>query len=385
MKKKISEMNDKELRDYILETQGEMRALLSVIEKEERDFTDEEQSKIDEFKRSIEFAEGCQIAIRRALPLIETEEKKEERKVYDVFGENLRKVVDSGQKSAKIEIRDNVNIDSTDVSDTIPVLFQDIVNALAPATVINQVGSKMLFNVQGQPTWPTVGDVEAQWAGENESLIDKTIDFDAIRANPNRLGVKVKVSRTALNQSNLDLYSIVVSKIGRAFAAKLNQAMLSFTKVATNAPTGVFVAPALTALELSANPTLKEVVSLETAVMDENVGGAVQGFGAYIIGTSMNGKLKTTPIEDGNPKMILEGNTMNGYPVIVSNYMDKNSIGFGFFEYSVVSQFGSMNLTFDPITGAGEDEVKFVANSNFDITILRPEAFVVGQIDTPTT
>ena len=121
MKKKISEMNDKELRDYILETQGEMRALLSVIEKEERDFTDEEQSKIDEFKRSIEFAEGCQIAIRRALPLIETEEKKEERKVYDVFGENLRKVVDSGQKSAKIEIRDNVSIDSADVSDTIPV------------------------------------------------------------------------------------------------------------------------------------------------------------------------------------------------------------------------------------------------------------------------
>ena len=380
-------MKDKELRDYILETQGEMRTLLSVIEKEERDFTDEEQSKIDEFKRSIEFAEGCQIAIRRALPLIETEEKKEERKVYDVFGENLRKVVDSGQKSAKIEIRadENVVIDSTAVSDTIPVLFKDIINALAPATVINQVGSKMLFNVQGQPTWPTVGDVEAQWAGENESLIDKTIDFDAIRATPNRLGVKVKVSRTALNQSNLELYSIVVSKIGRAFAAKLNQAMLSFTKVATNAPTGVFVAPALTALDLSASPTLKEVVSLETAVMDENVGGAVQGFGAYIIGTSMNGKLKTTPVEAGNPKMILEGNTMNGYPVIVSNYMDKDSIGFGFFEYSVVSQFGSMNLTFDPITGAGEDEVKFVANSNFDITILRPEAFVVGQIPTTTT
>ena len=35
--------------------------------------------------------------------------------------------------------------------------------------------------------------------------------------------------------------------------------------------------------------------------------------------------------------MILEGDLMNGYPVIVSNYMDANTIGFGFFEYSVVA------------------------------------------------
>lgn len=384
MKKKLSEMTDKELRDYILESRGEMRTLLDAAEKEERELTADEQSKFDELKRSAEVAEARQIANLRPLPIKDEEEKKEVRKIYDIFGENLRKVIDSGQKSAKIEVRENINIDSTDVKDTIPVLFKDIINALAPATIIDKVGSKMLFNVQGQPTWPTVGDVEAQWAGENETLLDKTIDFSAIRATPHRLGVKVKVSRTALNQSNLDLYNIVVSKIGRAFAAKLNQAMVSFTQVAINAPTGVFVTPALTAISLSANPTLKEVVSLETAVMNKNVGGAVQGFGAYIIGTAMNGKLKTTPIEAGSPKMILEDDKMNGYPVVVSNYMDADSIGFGFFEYSVVSQFGEMNLVFDPITGAGEDEVKFVANSNFDITLLRQDAFVVGQIPQTT-
>lgn len=385
MKKKLSEMTDKELRDYILGNRGEMRAILDVAENEDRELTADEQSKFDELKKGAEVAESRQIANLRPLPIKEDDEKKEVRKIYDIFGENLRKVIDSGQKSAKIEVRaDNVVIDSTAVVDTIPVLFKDIVNALSPATIIEKVGSKMLFNVQGQPTWPTVGDVEAQWAGETESLIDKTIDFDAIRATPHRLGVKVKVSRTALNQSNLELYNIVVFKIGRALAAKLNQAMVSFTQVAVNAPVGVFVAAALDAVPLSASPTLKEVVSLETAVMDENVGGAVEGFGAYIIGTSMNGKLKTTPIEAGSPKMILEDGMMNGYKVIVSNYMDANSIGFGFFEYAVVSQFGSMNLTFDPITGAGEDEVKFIANSNFDVTVLRPEAFVVGQIPQTT-
>jgi HK97 family phage major capsid protein len=383
MKKKLSEMNDKELRDYILETQGEMRTFLSVIEKEERDFTDEEKSKLEEFKRNLEFAEGCQVAIRRALPLVEAEPQKEVRKIHDIFGENLRNAVTNGGK-AKIEVRENVNIDSTDVADTIPVLFQDVIDALTPALIIEKAGSKMLFNVQGQPTWPTVGDVEASWAGENVSLVDKDINFDAIRATPHRMGLKIKVSRRALNQSNLNLYNLVVNKIARSFAALLNKTMVSLTAVAQDAPTGVFVAAALDAVTLSATPTFKEVVSLETEVMAHNIELDADGFGAYIISTAMRGKLKTTPIEAGETKMILEGDLMNGYPVIVSNYMDANSIGFGFFEYSVVSQFGDFNLIFDPITGAGENEVKFVGNTEVDITLLRPEAFVIGQIPQTT-
>lgn len=383
MKKKLSEMTDKELRDYILENRGEMRTLLDTAEKEERDLTADEQSKFDELKRGAEVAEARQIANLRPLPVKEEEEKKEIRKIHDIFGENLRNAVTNGGK-AKIEVRENVNIDSTDVADTIPVLFQDVIDALTPALIIEKAGSKMLFNVQGQPTWPTVGDVEASWAGENVSLVDKDINFDAIRATPHRMGLKIKVSRRALNQSNLNLYNLVVNKIARSFAALLNKTMVSLTAVAQDAPTGVFVAAALDAVTLSATPTFKEVVSLETEVMAHNIELDADGFGAYVISTAMRGKLKTTPIEAGETKMILEGDTMNGYPVIVSNYMDANSIGFGFFEYSVVSQFGDFNLIFDPITGAGENEVKFVGNTEVDITLLRPEAFVVGQIPTTT-
>ena len=383
MKKKLSEMTDKELRDYILESRGEMRTLLDAAEKEERELTADEQSKFDELKRSAEVAEARQIANLRPLPIKDEEEKKEVRKIYDIFGENLRNAVTNGGK-AKIEVRTNVNIDSTDVADTIPVLFQDVIDALTPALIIEKAGSKMLFNVQGQPTWPTVGDVEASWAGENVSLVDKDINFDAIRATPHRMGLKIKVSRRALNQSNLNLYNLVVNKIARSFAALLNKTMVSLTAVAQDAPTGVFVAAALDAVTLSATPTFKEVVSLETEVMAHNIELDADGFGAYVISTAMRGKLKTTPIEAGETKMILEGDLMNGYPVIVSNYMDANSIGFGFFEYSVVSQFGDFNLIFDPITGAGENEVKFVGNTEVDITLLRPEAFVIGQIPQTT-
>lgn len=376
-------MKEKERLDKIAELKDEMRSMLETAQTEKRDFDEAEQEKFDkldgEVRMHVNFFKANEVTPEQKQP-------KEVRKIEDIFGENLRNAVTNGGK-AKIEVRENVNIDSADVSDTIPVLFQDVIDALTPALIIEKAGSKMLFSVQGQPTWPTVGDVEASWAGENVSLVDKDINFDAIRATPHRMGLKIKVSRRALNQSNLNLYNLVVNKIARSFAALLNKTMVSLTAVAQDAPTGVFVAAALDAVQLSANPTFKEVVSLETEVMAHNIELDADGFGAYIISTAMRGKLKTTPIEAGETKMILEGDLMNGYPVIVSNYMDANSIGFGFFEYSVVSQFGDFNLIFDPITGAGENEVKFIGNTEVDITLLRPEAFVVGQISssTPTT
>ena len=105
MKKKLSEMNDKELRDYILEQRSEMRAILDASEKEARDLTADEQSKFDELKKSAEVAESRQIANLRPLPIKEGEEKKEVRAVHDIFGENLRNAVtNNGQ--AKIEVRE---------------------------------------------------------------------------------------------------------------------------------------------------------------------------------------------------------------------------------------------------------------------------------------
>ena len=366
-------MTEKQRLDKIAELKSEMRSMIEVAGTEKRDLSQDEQTTFDKLDSEVRMHDNYFRATE-----VGREEPKEVRRIEDIFADNLRSAVDSGSKSARVEVRANIPINSADIVDTIPVLFQDILNVLEPALIITKVGSKMLTNVQGTPTWPTVGDVEASFVGENVSLVDKTIDFSALRATPHRMGLKIKVSRRALNQSNLSLYNIVVQKIGASFAALMNKALVSFTKVAAQAPAGVFVAPALAPIELSEFPTLKEVVSLETAIMDENVETDANGFGAYIIGTAMRGKLKTTPIEAGNPKMILEGNEMNGYPVVVSNYMPQDSIGFGFFEYSVLSQFGEMSLIVDPYTGAGENEIKFVGNTEVDITILRPEGFTVG-------
>ena len=106
-----------------------------------------------------------------------------------------------------------------------------------------------------------------------------------------------------------------------------------------------FVKSAAAVIPLSKKPYLDEVVGLETSVLNSNVNGMK---GLYVLGTAMRGNLKTQPIQPGNPAMILTGSEMNGYPVVTTNLLPSDHIGFGFFEYAVLSQFGAFSMIVDP-------------------------------------
>ena len=79
---------------------------------------------------------------------------------------------------------------------------------------------------------------------------------------------------------------------------------------------------------MSKQPFLDEIVGLETAVLNNNVNGMN---GMYVLGTAMRGRLKTKPIAPNHPAMVLTGNEMNGYPVVTSNVIPADYVGFGFF------------------------------------------------------
>ena len=66
---------------------------------------------------------------------------------------------------------------------------------------------------------------------------------------------------------------------------------------------------------------------------------------------------------------------MNGYQVIRTNLVPRGFIGFGFFSYAVMSEFGRSQVIIDPYTSAKKNMVEFVVNGDFDILPLRPEPF----------
>lgn len=365
-------MTEKERLDKISQLKSDMRSMLTKAETEKRNLTEDEQitfdSLSDEVRMHINFFRANEMT---------PEKKKEDIDIRSIFARNLTDAIENGNKSTKIEVRANIPIDNADIADTIPIIFGDVLRALEPKLIMNQVGIKMQSNVQGTPVWPTVGIVEAQILGENAELDDKSIDFSKLSASPKRAGITLRLSRRAINQSNLNLYDIVVEKIADAIAMLLNKWLVSPSAIAAGCE-GVFVKNAADIVPMSKQPFLDEIVGLETTVLNSNVNGMN---GLYVIGTAMRGRLKTKPIAPNHPAMVLVGNEMNGYQVVTSNLLPADYVGFGFFEYAVLSQFGSFSLIVDPYTLATKNEIRFTGNSEFDLNVLRPEAFALGKVE----
>ena len=366
-------MNEKERLDKIAELKVQMRGILESAKTEERNLSEDEKEQFDKLREE----KDMHIRYFEANEVTPTQPKAE----FDIrrhFAEEATRAVKSGNKM-QLDIRATAPIDSADVADTIPVLYKDILEALEPALILDKVGLKMQTNVQGEPMWPTIAGVEASIEGENVEVADSAIDFGKLKSDPKRLALSIPVSRRAFNQSNLDLYGIVTKQLGLGIARTLNKWLVSPTQITTNGVSGVegvFLKDAPDIEFVGDYPTNKEVVALETAVLDKDVDG--EGFGLYICSPSMAGALKSTPIEAGNPKMILEGNEMNGYQVIRTNLVPRGFIGFGFFSYAVMSEFGRSQVIIDPYSSAKKNMVEFVVNGDFDILALRDEAFAVG-------
>ena len=365
-------MTEKERLDKIAELKSEMRSMIELAGTEKRDLSQDEQTTFDKLDSEVRMHDNYFRATE-----VGREEPKEPFDIRKHFAEAATRAVQSGSK-AQLEIRATAPITTPDVADTIPVLYKDILEALEPALILDKVGLKMQSNVQGEPMWPTIAGVEASIEGENVEVADSAIDFGKLKASPKRLALSIPVSRRAFNQSNLDLYGIVTRQLGLGIARTLNKWLASPTAITTDIDgvKGPFIKTAADIEFVAETPTYKEVVELETAVLDKDVDG--ESFGLYIMSPSMAGALKSTPIEEGNPKMILEGNEMNGYPVLRTNLVPKGFVGFGFFSYAVLSEFGRSQVIIDPYTSAKKNMVEFVVNGDFDITTLRGEAFAVG-------
>ena len=185
-------MTEKQRLDKIAELKSEMRSMIELAETEKRDLSQDEQTTFDKLDSEVRMHNNYFRATE-----VGRQEENAAIDIKEIFARNLADAIESGNKSTKIEIRTNIPINSADVANTIPVLYKDVLNALEPKLILNQVGIKMQSNVQGEPVWPTVGSVEAQILGENAELDDKSIDFSKISASPKRAGITLRLSRRA--------------------------------------------------------------------------------------------------------------------------------------------------------------------------------------------
>lgn len=361
----------KEILDQIANLQEGRRSLIEKAKTEKRALTDEElrsfeESELEERKLEIELRE-LEVA-GYSVPGKQEPEDGVDLRTLAVEAVSSGQMVDVSKRAAGTTM-------STDVTAVIPDVFQEILGPLEKALVLDRIGVKMMTNVQGEPIWPIVAAVEASILGEGVEISDTKIAIDKIKADPKRVSIAIPITNRAINQANIDLKRVILERIGAAVGQLLNKWAFSKTKLAgaSDGPMSIAFASAGT-YAAAAGVTNKDVVNLEGTVLGKEVDPTGRS-AAYVMGTKMYSALKSTPIEKGSPKMILENGVMNGYPAVVTNHMPDDALLFGVFDYTVMCQFGQTRLVIDPITKAKEDKTLFILNAEFDITVLRSEAF----------
>lgn len=368
--------------ETIAQYKERMRAMLDKAEAEKRALDANEKEQFEKLKTEKELLEMK--VERRALEdvnagLVSDRRALFSQAVYDVV--NHRSLEDySGMVTENgikiIERAADVITDTTGVASMVPVTVGEIIEPLEKGLLIDKLGLKMQSGLVGELVFPTLAAIEASIQGENAAVGDTKLDIGKIKATPRRVSISVPVSKRAINQTNYSLQDVVLKQISLGVSRLLNKWMFTGTAL-SGASNGVFV-KATPDVEYDTALTFADAVALETAVMDEGV-DVTDGTAAYVCTPKVYGKLKSTPKEKGSAEMICQNNMVNGYPVLVTNYMDADTLGFGVFSYVGIGQFGDMDLIIDPYTSAKKNIVNFILNTDYDIVVARPEAFAVAK------
>lgn len=368
--------------ETIAQYKEQMRAMLDKAEAEKRALDANEKEQFEKLKTEKELLEMK--VERRALEDVNTGLVSDRRAlfsqaVYDVVNHRSLEdysgvVTENGIKI--VERAADVITDTTGVESMVPVTKGEIIEPTEKGLVIDKLGIKMQSGLVGDLVFPTLAAIEASIQGENAEVGDTKLDIGKIKASPKRISISVPVSKRAINQTNYSLQNVVLKQVSLGVARLLNKWMFSGTALA-GASNGVFVKAAPN-VEYDTALTFAHVVGLETAVMDEGI-DVTDGTAAYVCTPKVYGALKSTPIEKGSAEMICRNGMVNGYPVLVTNYMDADTIGFGVFSYAGIGQFGDMDLIIDPYTAAKKNIVNFILNTDYDIVVARPEAFSIAK------
>lgn len=210
---------------------------------------------------------------------------------------------------------------------------------------------------------------------EVEANTPSDITLDEITMSPKRFGGTGGYSKQLLNQSSVAIENLIRNDLMTQIGLKIDSKAVT-TILAT-------VGIGLVSLGTDgAALTNGSLIDLETEIAVDN---ADIGRLAYLINARTRGFAKKTPVVSGNPKMIMEGNFLNGYTTVVSNQIPANltkgsgtslsAVLFGNFADLVIGMWGGIDLVVDPYTEARTGRVLITADQFADIAVKRAESF----------
>jgi len=259
------------------------------------------------------------------------------------------------------------------------IVQTDKKSVLPPLTnylVLTKAGATYLTGLVGSVSIPTYAGTTVAWKEETVSAADGAGAWGKVDLAPKRLTAYLDVSKQFLAQDSVGAEQMLYENLAKAIASKLEATILGTGEGSSvSTPAGLFwsvYTAGATTLSWSS------IVALETTIDSAN--NLVDNL-AYITSAAGRGAAKTTVrTTTYGEQMIMEGNTINGYPVYVTNGCAKTTdfsttTGFGFIFGNwadlLIGQWGGYDLTIDPYSQAVYANVRIVVNCYFDAAAAR--------------
>ena len=381
-------MNSVELMDKRNQLKIQAENILTSAEKEVRELNELEKEKFEALKQEMEDTDK---QIKELNEKLKTTRKMENfsllKAINDVannrqLDERCQNVVNTGieeMRKAGLSYSGQIllPVENRDIQASSHIMgkeavAEDRLNILEPLRanlVLVQAGANYMTGLVGNVAIPVYSGSNVGWAGEIEAAANGARTFSEVVLEPKRITAYIDISKQFLLQDSVSAEEMLKADIVRAISNKLEATILGDAAGSTKQPAGLFNG----ATEL-ADTSYTSMVEMIQTLEEANVSGDIK----YIVSPSAKAALKTTSKDNGSGRFVMEGNEIDGVPVLSTSACKGIVVG-NFADY-VIAQWGSIDLTVDPYSQATNGKVRLVVNAYFDAKPRREEAFVAKTV-----
>ena len=256
--------------------------------------------------------------------------------------------------------------------DVIETEFTDILAPLRAKNVLVEAGAKYLSGLVGDVQVPIMGKTNVGWAGEVADAASGDPAFSHVTMQPKRLTAYIDLSKQFIAQDSLAAEALIREDLVKAINNKLEETILGVGSGSTTEPEGM-----LHAISATSVSGFSDVVDLEADLEDANV----YGDKIYLMGNKAKAALRVMPKSTKSTQLVMENGEVDGTKAISTSMIAGKKYVYGDFSNLAIGQWGNaIDITVDPYTLARSGQIRLVVNAYFDAKILRPEAFVVGDL-----
>ena len=255
--------------------------------------------------------------------------------------------------------------------------FKGLLEPLYADSVISQLGVTIYNGLPaGDFKVSAMGKGSAAWADETGVAAESKNTFSHVTLQPKRISAQLSYSKQFLAQDTIGAEAAIRRDIYNALVAQIQSTMLSADAAGTNKPAGIF--NGVTAKNIS---SYAELCNVEAAVDDSNVKGERK----YLMSNKAKAILRCMPKSSLTTELVLDGNDIDGTPVIANSDVPTTQYAYGDFSNIVMGTWGNVDLIIDPYTLAAENSIRIVVNAFVDWKKVRKDENVIvyGKVSAP--